>query len=497
MQLKALLESIHVKEKYLDDDFFVTGISYHSNRVSDGNIFVCIKGYKTDGHKYLQSAVENGAKAAIVEEINENIKIPQFVVPNSRIALAQLSAAYYGNPSHKMKMIGITATNGKTTTSFLANSILENHGLKTGLIGTIHVKINDQMIPSDLTTPESLELQKYFYDMEKNDVSHVVMEVSSAALEMHRVETVPFDIVTLNNINREHIDTHGSFENYVNMKTKLIKNASKDSVAVLNLDCPYTEQLLKETKATPITFSVHSERGDLFVKNLDLSTGRAKFTVVIPNDISVRDETISSGEFDIQLSIPGLHSVSNSMVAMIIGLINGVSIQTIQHTLKNFKGVERRFEFIYEEGPIVIDDHFANPGNIEVTLETISKMKYDKLNLVYAVRGQRGPIVNRENAETVVKWAKKLELDEIIVTKSVSDVTFRDEVTDEELNAFVSVMEEANIDVFIFDELRDAIYQSISISKPNDLILLAGCQGMDHGAKIALEYLQSDPIMIK
>src|SRR5690625_3683756 len=219
MQISSLLKSINVLEKFNAQDFFVSGVSYHSNKVKENHVFVCIKGYKTDGHKYLWDAVEKGAKAAIVETINTDINIPQVLVENSRIALAKLSAHFYGQPSKKMQMIGITATNGKTTTSYMTNSILENHGFKTGLVGTINVKIGDDYIPSDLTTPESLELQKIFKDMSEVGTTHTVMEVSSAAQEMHRVETIDFNVVTLNNINREHIDTHGSFENYVKTKT--------------------------------------------------------------------------------------------------------------------------------------------------------------------------------------------------------------------------------------------------------------------------------------
>lgn len=491
MQLNTLLESIDVLEQYNEQDFVVSGISYHSGKVQNNHVFVCIKGYETDGHLYLEDALKKGAKAAIVEEFNKDLPIAQYQVKNSRIALAKLSANYYNYPADQMTTIGITATNGKTTTAFMADKILEQHGLKTGLIGTINVKIDDQFIPSDLTTPESLDLQKFFSDMVKKDTSHVIMEVSSAAQEMHRVDAVNYDIVSLNNINREHIDTHGSFEAYVNVKTRLIKEANEDSVAILNLDCEYADDLIQQTKATPVTFSIEEEKGQVCVQNLDLSTGRAKFTVKILETIQTPNLIIEPMEFPIELAIPGLHSVSNSMVAILISMLNQVPVETIQNTLKEFSGVDRRFEFIYEDEVTVIDDHFANPGNIDVTLKTISLMDYNDLQMIYAVRGQRGAVVNQENAETFVKWAKKLNVNEIIVTKSVSDVTSRDEVTDEELAAFINVVEDENIKVMVYDELNEAIYQGIEQTKQNDLLLLAGCQGMDNGAAIALEKLQN------
>lgn len=490
MRLKELLSSIKVLKGSIDLDLEIKGIAYHSQKVSEGNLFVCVKGYKTDGHKYLAQAVEKGAVAAVVEEFQEGVEIPQYLVENSRIALAQLGATFYNNPSKAMKIIGVTATNGKTTTSYMINSMLEAYDLKTGLVGTVKVKIDDDMsIPSVLTTPESLDLQYYFSEMVKRQVSHVTMEVSSSALELHRVEGVDYDIVTLNNISREHIDAHGSFERYFEVKSSLIRNASENSYAILNLDCPYSSSLIDKTKAKVITFGLNSKEGHIYCKNLDLTTGRGKFTVQVLKPFKAYDKEYLPSQFDIELSVPGLHSVYNSMVAITAALICGIPIEVIQNTLKNFVGVERRFEFIFEDDIKIIDDHFANPGNINVTLQTLGYMEYKKLHLVYAIRGERGTTVNRENSEAIVKWASKLGFDEIIATKSVSHVTSKDTVTDDELKVFQEVMFEAGIKVNLYNELTDAIAHALTIAQKGDLILLAGCQGMDYGAEIALTQL--------
>lgn len=488
-RLHNLLSSIEVIETINDKDIPITGLSYHSGKVSPGHLFVCIKGYKTDGHKYLPQAISNGAIAAVVEDIQEGIEIPQVVVKNSRIALARLAAEYYGNPSEKMNMIGITATNGKTTTSFMTNAILEEEGFRTGLIGTVSVKIDDFSIPSELTTPESLDLQFYLKQMLERDVSHVTMEVSSNALETNRVEKVDYDIVTLNNVSREHIDSHGSFERYFEIKSSLITEASENSFAVLNLDCPYSSSLINNTKANVITFGLESKEGHITCKNLDLTTGRAKFTIEILKPIKRYDFEYLPSEFDIELSVPGLHSVYNAMVAITIGLLSGVSISSIQKGLKNFGGVERRFEFIFEDDIKIVDDHFANAGNIDVTLQTLQYMEYKDLQLVYAIRGERGPTVNRENAEAIAKWAQKLGFNEVITTKSVSHVTSKDRVTDEEVAVFQEVMADAKIKVSLFDELSDAISTALTKAEPGDVVLLAGAQGMDYGGGVALQQI--------
>ncbi|WP_219834802.1 Mur ligase family protein [Paenibacillus sp. R14(2021)] len=488
-KLQELLQATTIIEPIHAEDLTIAGISYHSQKVTQGDLFVCITGYSTDGHKYLGDAVSRGAIAAIVERVQPNIAVPQFVVPNSRIALAQLASAFYGHPSEQMKMIGITATNGKTSTTYMTNAILEQHGLKTGMIGTVIIKIDDERIPSELTTPESLDLQSYLKQMLDRGVSHVSMEVSSAALESHRVETVGYDIVCFNNLSREHIDSHGTFEQYFEAKASLIRGASEKSYAVLNLDDDYAASLTTQTRAKVITFGLKSAEGTLYCKNLDLSTGRAKFTVEIMKPFEAGGIQYSPSEFNVELRIPGLHSVYNSMAAIAIALLCGVPIATIQETLRTFGGVERRFQFIHEDGFIMIDDHFANPGNIDVTLETLRYMDYEKFHLVYAIRGSRGPIINRENAEAIVKWMTKLELHEIIATRSQSHVNRHNIVTDEEVDVFMEVMNEAGIEVRLYAELPDAIQDALTKADQGDLVLLAGCQGMDPGAEVALGLL--------
>ncbi|OPJ55158.1 Mur ligase family protein [Alkalithermobacter paradoxus] len=489
IKLYELLKSIDIIDMKNEKNVDVTGIAYNSKNVTPGDIFVCIKGYKTDGHKYIFSAISNGAVAIVVEDFQEGWDIPQIKVSNSRYALAALSDYFYGCPSKKLKMIGITATNGKTTTTFMTNSILEAYGIETGVIGTVSIKIGNNIIPSQLTTPESLDLHRYLHSMNKEGISHVAMEVSSSALELSRVGNVEFDIVAFNNISREHIDLHGSFENYFDSKASLIRNASEKQWAILNLDCPYSASLVNQTKAKTLTFGIENNTGDLWCRDIDLSTGRAKFIVEVRKEFKVDDIVYKPTMFDIELSTPGYHSVYNAMVAIMAGLLCGVPIPVIQKGINQFKGVERRFEIIFEDEFKIIDDHFANPGNINITLETLQKMKYNNLKLVYAIRGNRGPIVNKENAQMIAKWAPKLDMNEIIVTLSKSHVTEKDRVQDEELIAFQRVMSEQGIKVHLYEELSDAIEYALSGIGNDDVLMLAGCQGMDYGAKIALEIL--------
>lgn len=480
MKISELLKAVEVIDSNTDKDIEILDIHYHSKKVTPHTLFMCIKGYKVDGHTYLESAAQAGAVAAIVEDFVD-LDIPQYKVKDSRYAMAILADQFYGHPSRDFKLIGITASNGKTSTAFMLNSILEANHLKTGLLGTVIVKIDDEQIPAVLTTPESLDLHHYFKKMRDKGVSHTTMEVSSSALETKRSAGADFDIVTLNNITREHIEQHGSFEAYYNFKASLIRNAKPSAHAILNLDDPFSARLVDETKASVVTYGVNDKSGHVWIEGLDISTGRAKFTI---------HNKLGYEPFDVHISIPGYHCVYNSLVAISAAMILKIPTEIIQKGISSLKGVERRFEYIFEDSFKIIDDHFANAGNINVTLETLDYMTYKNLHFVYAIRGSRGVTVNGENADAIVKWSKKLGVDEIIATKSIGHVIWKDEVTDEEEAIFMAKMKEANIKVHLYDKLDDAIHRALDEVEDGDVILLAGCQGMDYGCNIALNQIE-------
>ncbi len=467
----------------------ITGLAYHSGRVTAGDLFVCIRGYKTDGHLYLKEAESKGAAAAVVEEFVENAGIIQYRVKDSRHALAALAAAYYNHPSTEFELVGVTATNGKTTTTYMINSIFEEHGLNTGMVGTVIIKMGDQVLPAELTTPESLDLQHYFRSMADNKVTHAAMEVSSSGLELKRVGHTDFNTVVVNNISREHIDLHGSFDNYFRAKASLALEAGKNSWAVFNLDCPYTASLVPNTKAKALTYGFKNREAHCLVSDLDLSTGRAHFTVELTKKGPIELFANQPARFRVELSVLGLHSVYNAMAATLVGLIYGIPAETITGALKNFRGVERRFELIFENPYKVIDDHFANSGNIDVTLNTLKLMDYQQAHLVYAIRGSRGVTVNRENAEAIARWAPQIGLQKVIATKSISHVSEKDFVTEAEERVYRDVMSGAGIATEVYNELPEAIARGLAAIQPGDVLLLAGCQGMDYGASVCLEQI--------
>lgn len=488
MKLTDLLAPIAVSQTKGELPECINQLSYHTSKVQAGDLFFCVRGYKVDGHQFLEQAREKGASVAVVESF-QSVDIPQILVDDARLAMALMADAFYGHPSRKLHVVGVTATNGKTSTSFMIDQIFKAQNLKTGIIGTVMTSYGDVMIPSVLTTPESVDLHGYFADMGRQEVTHATMEVSSSGLELNRVGGVDFDVVTFNNISAEHIDQHGTFEAYVEHKSKLIKNAKPSAWAILNLDDPYSSALQTKTNAQVFTYGVKDETGDLTVLNIDLSSGRARMTVQLNRDLETKFGRVPECIFDVTLSVAGYHSAINALAAIGVALVSGSSISEIQKGLKDYQGVERRFEILYEGDFMMIDDHFANGGNIDVTLETMSMMAYKNLVLVYAIRGSRGVTTNLENAQTIAKWAKVLKLDTVIASKSQSHVIWKDEVTAEELAVFMDVMNRANIAVKLFDELPDAISEGLDRVTSGDVLLLAGCQGMDFGGKIALEMI--------
>lgn len=462
----------------------ITGICNNSTRVKPGNIFVAIKGYKFDGHDFIDMAIENGA-SAIVAEQKLSASVPVIQVNDGRIALAELSKVWYQHPTDKMKMIGVTASNGKTTTAFMIDHILSSYFYTTGLIGTVVVRDGKSAVSANLTTPDSQELYQWLGRMRDNNCSHVTMEVSSAGQEQHRVHGISYDIATFNNLSREHIDLHGSFEKYFAEKSKLIRNLPASSVAILNADVPLILGLREQTAASSISYSLKDNPADIQIKDIDLSTGAANFKYVIPRNVS-GDHPLPSCNLDVSLKVLGLHNVYNASVAITVAKLCGVPDEEILAALADFTGVERRFQLIYDREFKIIDDHFANAGNIDITLETLGLMKYRKLQLLIAIRGNRGSIVNGENAETVVRWIDKLPLAQMITTDSVEFVDELDTVSDEERTTFHGILDEAGIEYTHIPKLTDAIKAVLTSVQPEDVVLLGGCQGMDHAAHVII-----------
>lgn len=496
MKLAAVLKSVEVISKDDPDTnadlekIEIDKIAYHSGEVMPGTLFVCIRGFQTDGHDFAEHAAEKGASVMIVEKIIEGIDVPQIKVMNSRKALAVISANYYHHPSSEMNIFGVTGTNGKTTITYMVEELLRNYGKETGLIGTVMVKSKENIEKSVLTTPESADLQYYLAAMRDAGVSHVSMEVSSSALQLDRVAQTQFDIVAFTNINHDHIDLHGSFESYFNAKASLIRHASKDSIALLNIDEPMLIPLIEETEAKVVTFGIENTSGIVYLSGVDMSTGKPSFTVNITQPLTtLSGKKLDPQSFRIDLQIPGGHSMYNATTAILTALLNDLPIDYVKEAIGRFKGVERRFHTLYDQEFTVIDDLLLNENNVDSCMRTVEELEYKSFHIVHAIRGRNGAKLNQENAEAMVRWFHQLKINRIILTTSHSHVSEKDRVQKEELDTFIDVMEKAQITIDFFEELEDALSLGLDRLEQEDLLLISGAKGMDPGAKICLELM--------
>ncbi|OJF92189.1 Mur ligase family protein [Alkalibacterium sp. 20] len=465
-------------------------IAYHSSEVAPGTLFICIRGYHTDGHNYAEMAAGHGASALIVERYLTGLKIPQIKVTDSREALAIIAGNFYDQPSKNLRLFGVTGTNGKTTITYMTDALLRGYGLDTGLIGTVMIKSKDRIEKSVLTTPESADLQKYLANMIDEGVSHVSMEVSSSALDLKRVGQTHFDIVAFTNINHDHIDLHGSFESYFDAKASLIREASKESVALLNIDEPLLIPLINQTKAQVVTFGIENTSGTVNLSDIDISSGKPTFTFNLTEPlITLSGKKIDPFSFEIILTVPGYHSVYNATTAILTALLNDLPLYYVKLEIEKFKGVERRFHVLYDNEFTIIDDLLLNENNIDSSMKTVEDLNYKSFHIVHAIRGNNGLKLSRQNAEVMARWCHKLNIDKIILTASRLHVKEKDRVLKEELYTFLYSMEKAQIEVDFFEELEDALTLGLNRMEHGDLFLISGARGMDDGAKLCLELL--------
>ena len=336
MKLDKLLERLDYTVVQGSDSTEVTTLINDSRKVEEGSVFVCISGAVSDGHKYAADVAAKGAAAVVVEkdvEVPENVTVIR--VEDTRYALALMSAAYFGYPADKMKVIGITGTKGKTTTTYMIKSILEETGHKVGLIGTIEAIIGDKKIPACNTTPESYTIHKYFAEMVEAGCDCVVMEVSSQGLMLHRTAGIPFEIGIFTNLGRDHIgpNEHKDFDDYKRCKGLLFKQCK---LGIANVDDKYFKDVFKGSTCKIETFGFSPE-ADLRAENVEL--------VSKPGYLGVAYHVAGVMDFDVEIDVPGKFSVYNSLTAISVCRHFQVPVEMIKDALKKAK-VKGRSEMI-------------------------------------------------------------------------------------------------------------------------------------------------------
>lgn len=452
MNLKQILSGIDYKIIKGSDDLEIREIQYDSREVKDGDLFVCIEGYSTDGHKYINSAYNNGAQAIICSKDVEGIPdCTVIMVEDSRKALALAAANYYDHPADKLKVIGITGTNGKTTSTFMIKSILEAAGHKVGLIGTIANYIGNKKIPSHRTTPESLELQKLFKDMIDDGVSYCVMEVSSHSLYLDRVYGVKFAQAIFTNLTQDHLDFHKTFENYYDAKLILFKNTKN---SVINIDDEYGNRVYKDSKGNKVTYSIDSP-SDVWAKNIHIHSRGVDFDVTYKNEMT-----------HINLNIPGKYNVMNALGSMGACLGEGISIDIVKKGLESMLCVPGRCEIVtqnYNLGYEVIVDYAHTPDGLENILKTAKEFTKGKLISVFGCGG------DRDNTKRPIMGKIGTELSDLAVITSDNPRTENPMSIIKEIETGIQ-----KDNYIVVENRRDAIKKAMELAEKDDVIVVAG-----------------------
>ena len=479
MKLTQLLERLEYEVVQGDDQIEVTELINDSRKVTEGSVFVCISGAVSDGHAYVQQVAEKGAAAVIVEK---DVEAPEGLtvikVENTRYALALTSAAYFGYPAEKLKVIGITGTKGKTTTTYMVKSILEEVGIKVGLIGTIEAIIGDKSIPANNTTPESYTIQKYFSEMVEEGCECVVMEVSSQGLMLHRTQGFVFDFGIFTNIEPDHIgpNEHKDFDDYLHCKSMLLKQCK---VGIVNRDDEHFERIIDGHTCELETYGF-SEKADLRAEDAKL-VGRKGYLGISYHVKGLLD-------FPVEIDIPGKFSIYNSLTAIAICRHFKVSEENIIKALKVAK-VKGRIEMIKvsDEFTLMID-YAHNAMALESLLGTLKEYNPHRLVCLFGCGGNRSKLRRYEMGEVSGKMA-----DLTIITS--------DNPRDEDPQAIIDDikigMAKTDGKYVEIPDRKEAIAYAIHHGEPGDIIVLAGKGHEDYQEIKGKKYPMDERVLIR
>lgn len=477
--LAGLLERLETISVIGDTNIEISEIVNDSRKVTENCLFFCISGAAFDGHNFAKEVVEKGAKVLVVEkEVGEFPGVTIVKVENSRYAMALISAAYYDHPAEKLKVIGITGTKGKTTTTYMVKSILENAGHKVGLIGTIEAIIGDKTIPANNTTPESMTVQKYFSEMLEAGCDTVVMEVSSQGLMLHRTAGFTFEIGIFTNLEPDHIgpNEHASFEEYMACKGMLF---SQCRYGIANVDDEHFEGVMKNATCKLETFGF-SPKADLRAEAVEL--------LKTPGYLGVKYQTKGLVEMEVEIDIPGKFSVYNSLTAIAICLHFGVSKENILKALKEAK-VKGRIEMVKVSDKFTLMiDYAHNAMSLESLLSTLKEYQPKRLVCLFGCGGNRSKLRRYEMGEVSGKLA-----DLTIITS--------DNPRDEEPQAIIDDIKigigKTQGKYLEIPDRKEAIAYAIEHGEEGDVIVLAGKGHEDYQEIKGKKYPMDERVLIQ
>lgn len=464
MLLRELGQLFAVSRIIGDDAVEVSGIEADSRKVSPGDLFICVRGFTTDGHQHAGQAVAAGACALVVEEPLP-VQVPMLVVKDSRRAMAVIASHFYGYPSRSMKVIGITGTNGKTTSTYIIEKLLADHGFRTGLMGTVQIKIGGQVFPSSGTTQESLGLQRHFAAMRDAGTDYCIMEASSHALEQGRVKETQFRTALFTNLTQDHLDYHKTMEEYQSAKGLLFSRLgnggipvdAQRSYAVLNADDPASAHYAKQTAVEVITYGL-GPNADIRAEQIKITSRGTTFKL-----------RTYLGDADIVLKLIGKFNVYNVLGAIAVALLESVSLEQVKQSLAALEPVEGRMEAV-DEGQdfLVLVDFAHSPDGLENALATVREVAEGRVITVFGCGGDRDRTKRPKMGRIAAAYS-----DYVFATSDNP----RSEDPEAILADILPGIAEAGLPAEQYSMIADrrsAIEKAIEMASPKDVVLIAG-----------------------
>lgn len=462
MRLSEMLPGLNPIELTGDPEVEITSIHYDSRRVKPGGLFVAVPGLKSDGHKFISGAVKAGASAVVVEvpvEVLPGVTVVR--VKDSRAALSSLSASFYHQPSTRLRVIGVTGTNGKTTTTHLIEAILKKAGRSVGLLGTIGGRVGERTFPIAHTTPESLELQEILSQMSEAGADLAVMEVSSHALALKRVADCEFDVAVFTNLTQDHLDFHVNMEDYLQAKKLLFARlgqsaAKKDAkYAVINRDDPAVDMFIEAASVPVITYGLN-ENARVTARQVSIVPRGASFTAVLPDR-----------EVAVNLKLTGRFNIYNALAALTVGWMEGVEMDTVKSALEEVTGVPGRFELV-DEGQdfAVVVDYAHTPDGLENVLSTAREVTGERLITVFGCGGDRDRGKRPLMGEVASRWS-----DYVIVTSDNPRTENPGSIIDDILPGLKELPAERHE---VVEDRRAAIARALGMARTGDTVVIAG-----------------------
>lgn len=460
MKLSKVLSSIPFYEaNYSIGDIEIDNIEMDSRKVKAGDLFVCISGFTVDGHHYVKQAIENGAVAILAEKTIE-AKVPVVIVPDTTRTLAMLAVKFYNYPTSKLPLIGVTGTNGKTTTTYLLETIFNHHQKKTGIIGSIQVKIGEETYPVANTTPDALLLQKTFYKMLEEDVEQAIMEVSSHALDLGRVHGCDFDIAVFTNLSQDHLDYHKNLDDYLHAKSLLFAqlgnnyNEHNQKFAVINEDDASSELLKHSTAQHVITYGCRND-AHVMAQEIRLDAAGTTFSLITP-----------IGTIPITSKLIGMFNVYNMLAAATTAIVANIPLHIVKTALEGITGVSGRFEPVVAGQPFsVIVDFAHTPDSLQNILQTSNEFRKNKVYVVVGCGGDRD--------------RTKRPLMAAIASNNANHVIFTSDNPRTEdpkviLEDMINGLEESADNYEVIVDRKEAINRAIQYAEKDDIVIIAG-----------------------